>query len=117
MTRLSIAALAVFFAAVGGASMAASSVIVSVATEAPGVSAELMESTVTAPIEQALASIQGLTLVRSTSSVGKSYIEVRFANTDQALAAVRAALASVRLPKEASAPVVRIVPSLLSPLN
>lgn len=117
MTRFLSVTLAVVFAVVGGTSMAASKVVASVTTEATGVSADLMESTVTAPIEQALASIQGVTLVRSASSQGKSYVEVSLANTEQALVAVRAALASVRLPREASQPVVRIVPSLLSPLN
>jgi len=99
--------------------VAASKMIVSVTTEASGVSADLVESTVTAPIEQVLVSIQGVTVVRSASSQNKSYIEISIADSDaeQALPAIRVALASVRLPREASQPVVRIVPSLLSPPN
>lgn len=79
--------------------------IISVETSYPGASAEVVESKVTEPLEKELASIDGIRVLRSTSSEESSRINVEFTlsrNIDEAANDVRdrVSRAQGRLPPE-----------------
>ncbi len=78
-------------------------------TDYTGASAELMESRITTPIENALSSVSGIDQIVSTSSRGQSNIRITFtldANLDDAVNDVRNAIARMRqsLPEQADQP-------------
>lgn len=84
---------------------------ISVTTEYPGAPAELMQGFVTQPISQALASVEGVDYLSSSSVQGKSAIDVRLRlgqDLTQALSEVMAKVnqARYRLPEEAYDPVI-----------
>src|SRR5690606_23404448 len=84
---------------------------VAVVTVYPGADPESVEADVTVPIEQALATVPGLTRLTSQSSENISFVLAEFAwgsDVDQALRQVQANVASVAqlLPSQASTPVV-----------
>ncbi|MFN3716053.1 MAG: efflux RND transporter permease subunit [Thiobacillus sp.] len=85
--------------------------VVSVRTVYPGASAEVMESQVTKPLEDALSGIEGIRTIKSVSREEVSQITVEFAQSRDAEAAandVRDRVARTRglLPEEANDPVV-----------
>ena len=51
---------------------------ISISTDLPGASAETVASSVTSPLERALAILPGVTSITSTSSLGASAIDVQF---------------------------------------
>ncbi|MEW5979968.1 MAG: efflux RND transporter permease subunit [Acidobacteriota bacterium] len=80
-----------------------------VSTEYPNVGPEEIETIITEPIENSIASVPGVSRVRSRSAEGNSRITLEFAqgtNIDEAANDVRAALDRVRddLPPEAEPP-------------
>ena len=82
-----------------------------ITTEYPGAPAELMQGFVTQPIAQALASVEGVDYLSSSSVQGKSAIDVRLRlgqDSTQALIEVMARVNQVRyrLPEEAYDPVI-----------
>lgn len=84
---------------------------VAVVTVYPGADPESVEADVTVPIEEALATVSGLTRLTSQSSENISFVLAEFAwgsDVDQALRQVQANVASVAqlLPSQASTPVV-----------
>lgn len=90
-----------------------SSSMVTVRTIYPGASAETMKGFVTAPIERALASVDGLDYMESTSGGAISTINLRLklnADASKALAQVSAKVSEVRtdLPPGAEPPVINI---------
>lgn len=87
--------------------------IVTVRTYYSGASPELMESQVTTPIENALAGIDNVELISSSSWTGGSNITVQFrlgGNFESEAASVRDKVAGVRqrLPTDASPPYVTV---------
>ena len=88
-----------------------SNTVVNVTTVYPGASAELIQGFITTPIEQAVASAEGVDYITSSSVLGTStiqvYIKLNF-NPNQALTEVLAKVASVKylIPKESNDPVV-----------
>lgn len=79
--------------------------VVSVETSYPGASAEVVETKVTEPLEKEVASIDGIRVIRSTSSEERSGISVEFTldrNIDEAANDVRdrVSRARGRLPRE-----------------
>jgi multidrug efflux pump len=95
--------------------------IVSVSTNYPGASPEIIESQVTEPLEDVLSSIDGLRLMTSTSRQETSRISLEFAldrDPDAAAAEVRdrVSRARGRLPDEINEPVVAKVEADADPI-
>ncbi|MEG3063957.1 MAG: efflux RND transporter permease subunit [Comamonas sp.] len=87
------------------------SAVITVATEYPGASAELMQGFVTTTLSQAIATTQGVEYLSSASEQGRSTITAHLRlneNSDTALTEVLAKVNEVRylLPEEAYDPVV-----------
>src|SRR5213082_3513654 len=88
-----------------------SNTVVNVTTVYPGASAELIQGFITTPLEQAVASAEGVDYITSSSVQGTStiqvYIKLNF-DPNQALTEVLAKVNSVRylIPKESNDPVV-----------
>ncbi len=83
--------------------------VVSVSTSYPGASAEVVETQITEPIEEALSSIDGIKLMRSSSGDGRSNVTLEFdlrRNIDVAANDVRDKISRVRdrLPEEVDNP-------------
>src|SRR5512137_104201 len=79
--------------------------VVTVSTNYPGASAEVVESKITEPLEKEIASIDGIRVIRSTSAEEYSQISVEFnlsRNIDEAANDVRdrVSRAQGRLPPE-----------------
>jgi len=88
-----------------------SNTVVTVTTSYPGASPELMQGFITTPIEQAVASAEGVDYITSTSVQGVSTIQVFVRlnfDSNQALTEVLAKVNSVRylIPKESNDPVI-----------
>ncbi|HCH51060.1 MAG TPA: multidrug efflux protein [Proteus sp.] len=86
---------------------------ITIATDYPGASSELMQGFVTQPITQAVSSVEGVDYISSSSVQGKSLVTVRMElNRDptQALTQVMAKVNQVRykLPEQAYDPVVEL---------
>ncbi len=92
--------------------------IVSIETRVPGASADTIEASVVGPLESAMTKLEGVEEVRSTTSEGRSYVEVYFKTREQGrhLHLVQQAVAAVQptLQPSASGSVVasRETPSL-----
>src|ERR1700742_2097548 len=88
-----------------------SNTVVNITTSYPGASADLINGFITTPIEQAVASAEGVDYMTSSSVLGTStiqvYIKLNF-DPDQALTEVLAKTNSVKylIPKESNDPVV-----------
>ena len=88
-----------------------SNTVVNVTTVYPGASADLIQGFITTPIEQAVASAEGVDYITSSSVQGTStiqvYVKLNF-DPNQALTEVLAKVNSVRylIPKESNDPVV-----------
>src|SRR6201988_2467893 len=88
-----------------------SNTVVTVTTSYPGASPELMQGFITTPIEQAVASAEGVDYITSSSVLGVSTIQVFIKlnfDPNQALTEVLAKVNSVKylIPKESNDPVV-----------
>ncbi|MDH3621244.1 MAG: efflux RND transporter permease subunit [Gammaproteobacteria bacterium] len=86
--------------------------IVTVATTYPGANAQVIESQITKPIEDALSGIEGIDYISSISRAELSQVTVRFKldrNPDAAASDVRDRVAQSRraLPEEANDPIVQ----------
>jgi len=86
--------------------------IVTVATTYPGANAEVIETQITKPIEDALSGIEGVDYISSVSRAESSQVSVRFLldrDPDAAASDVRDRVAQSRafLPEEANPPVVQ----------
>ncbi len=82
---------------------------VHVQTHYPNASAEVVENTVTNPLEDQLAGIEGIDTITSESKYGASYISLTFRNgtsIDKSLIAIREAIGLASLPKDVKPPVV-----------
>ncbi|WP_263139871.1 MexW/MexI family multidrug efflux RND transporter permease subunit [Pseudomonas sp. RIT-PI-AD] len=84
---------------------------VTVTTLYPGASAELMQGFVTQPISQAVASVEGIDYLSSSSTQGKSLVTVRMQLNSDSIAALTEVMAKVnqikyRLPEGAYDPVI-----------
>ena len=84
---------------------------ISISTEYPGASAELMQGFVTQPIAQAVSSVEGIDYLSSSSIQGRSVITLRMLlnrDSTQALTEVMAKVNQVRykLPEQAFDPVI-----------
>lgn len=84
---------------------------VNITTTFPGASPELMESQVTTPLENAIAGVEGLDYIKSSSTQGSSNITANFKlgyNINAAVADVMSAVNSVRwqLPQAVNDPVI-----------
>src|SRR5215471_1764440 len=88
-----------------------SNTVVNVTTSYPGASAQLIQGFITTPIEQAVASAEGVDYITSSSVLGTStiqvYIKLNF-DPNQALTEVLAKTNSVKylIPKESNDPIV-----------
>src|SRR6267143_564068 len=88
-----------------------SNTVVNVTTTYPGASADLIQGFITTPIEQAVASAEGVDYITSSSVLGTStiqvYIKLNF-DPNQALTEVLAKVNSVKylIPKESNDPIV-----------
>ena len=88
-----------------------SNTVVNVTTSYPGASADLIQGFITTPIEQAVASAEGVDYITSSSVLGTStiqvYIKLNF-DPSQALTEVLAKVNSVKylIPKESNDPIV-----------
>src|SRR5256885_218365 len=88
-----------------------SNTVVNVTTSYPGASANLIQGFITTPLEQAVASAEGVDYITSSSVQGTStiqvYIKLNF-DPNQALTEVLAKVNSVRylIPKESNDPIV-----------
>ena len=88
-----------------------SNTVVNVTTSYPGASADLIQGFITTPIEQAVASAEGVDYITSSSVLGTStiqvYIKLNF-DPNQALTEVLAKVNSVKylIPKESNDPIV-----------
>jgi multidrug efflux pump len=88
-----------------------SNTVVNVTTVYPGASADLIQGFITTPIEQAVASAEGVDYITSSSVQGTStiqvYIKLNF-DPNQALTEVLAKVNSVKylIPKESNDPIV-----------
>ncbi|MGC5702544.1 MexW/MexI family multidrug efflux RND transporter permease subunit [Pseudomonas sp. NFXW11] len=85
--------------------------MISVTTDYPGAPAELMQGFVTQPINQALASVEGVDYVSSSSVQGRSLITLRMALNQDSARALSEVIAKVnqvkyRLPEQAYDPVI-----------
>src|SRR5713101_2323225 len=95
--------------------------IVSVRTLLPGASPEEIESTVTRRIEDAVATVEGIENIRSTSTESLSIVTINFnlkREIDVAAQDVRDAVASVisLLPRDAKPPLIKKLDSDASPI-
>jgi len=86
--------------------------IVTVFTAYPGANAQVIESQITKPIEDALSGIEGIDYIRSISRAERSQVTVRFKlarDADGAASDVRDRVAQARgaLPEEADEPIVQ----------
>lgn len=95
--------------------------VVTVTTGYPGASAEIMESQVTQPLEEALAGIEGIELISSISREENSQITVRFKvsrNVDTAANDVRDRVGRTRkqLPDDVDEPVIAKVEADAQPI-
>jgi multidrug efflux pump len=86
--------------------------VVTVATNYPGANAQVIESQITKPIEDALSGIEGIDFIQSVSRAESSQVTVRFRLTrdaDAAASDVRDRVAQARgaLPDEAQEPIVQ----------
>ncbi len=86
--------------------------IVTVATSYPGANAQVIESQITKPIEDALSGIEGIDYISSVSRAESSQVTVRFRldrDADAAASDVRDRVAQARgfLPEEANEPIVQ----------
>src|SRR5210317_1514307 len=86
--------------------------IVTVATNYPGANAQVIESQITKPIEDALSGIEGIDFISSISRAESSQVTVRFKldrDPDAAASDVRDRVAQSReaLPEEANEPIVQ----------
>ncbi len=84
---------------------------ISISTEYPGASAELMQGFVTQPISQAVSSVEGIDYLSSSSVQGRSIVSLRMElnrDSTQALTEVMAKVNQVRykLPEQAFDPVI-----------
>lgn len=84
---------------------------ITIRTEYPGASAELMQGFVTQPISQAVSSVEGIDYISSSTVQGRSTITIRMelnSNSTQALTEVMAKVNQVRykLPEKAYDPVI-----------
>ena len=80
---------------------------VAVETTYPGASAEVVETKITEPLEKEVAAIEGIRLIRSSSSEQSSRITVEFnldRNIDEAANDVRDRVARVKLPDAVNPP-------------
>jgi len=87
--------------------------IVTINTSYDGASAALMESQVTTIIENALAGVDGVQYISSSSYTSRSYITVRFrigGNFEEEAAAVRDKVSAVAnlLPPDANSPTITV---------
>ncbi len=94
--------------------------VVTVSTRLTGASAEVIESTVTKPLEDSIAGIEGVDIVTSISRAEQSQITVRFRlerDPDSAAAEVRDKVSRVRgrLPDAADEPVISKVEADATP--
>lgn len=94
--------------------------VVTVSTRLTGASAEVIESTVTKPLEDSIAGIEGVDIVTSISRAEQSQISVRFRlerDPDSAAAEVRDKVSRVRgrLPEAADEPVISKVEADATP--
>src|SRR3990167_5999006 len=94
---------------------------VSILTVYSGANASLVESRITMPIEMALAGVNGIETLTSSTRQGQSYIDVTFKlgyNMDVATDDVRSSIERIRgaLPKDASPPVVAKADSTNTPV-
>lgn len=83
---------------------------VQVHTYYPNASSELVENSVTNPLEDQLAGIEGIEVMTSDSRYEKSYISLQFKNgtsIDKSLVAIREAIGLADLPTEVKPPVVQ----------
>ena len=85
---------------------------ISIATEYPGASPDLMQGFVTQPIAQSVATVEGIDYLSSSSTQGRSVINVRMklnADSNKAMTEVMARINEVkyRLPPEAYDPVIK----------
>jgi multidrug efflux pump len=85
--------------------------VISVTTDYPGAPAELMQGFVTQPINQSLASVEGVDYVSSSSVQGRSQITLRMALNQDSAKALSDVIAKVnqvkyRLPEQAYDPVI-----------
>lgn len=85
--------------------------VISVTTDYPGAPAELMQGFVTQPINQSLASVEGVDYVSSSSVQGRSLITLRMALNQDSAKALSDVIAKVnqvryRLPDQAYDPVI-----------
>ena len=95
--------------------------VVSVRTDYPGASAEIVETQVTNPLEDSLSGIEGIEIIESTSRAEESRITVRFrleVDPDTAANDVRDRVARVRgrLPDDIEEPIVSKVEADASPI-
>lgn len=95
--------------------------IVSVRTILPGASPEEIESTITKRVEDAVATVEGIDLMRATSTESTSIITITFnlkRDIDVAAQDVRDAVATVIsfLPREAKAPLIKKLDTDASPI-
>src|SRR5918993_3167690 len=86
--------------------------VVTVATGYPGANAQVIESQITKPIEDALSGIEGIDFIQSVSRAESSQVTVRFKldrDADAAASDVRDRVAQARgvLPEEANEPIVQ----------
>ncbi len=82
---------------------------VHVHTHYPNASAEVVENTVTNPLEDRLAGIEGIDTITSNSQYGASHISLSFLNgtsIDKALIAIREAIGLAYLPSQVKSPIV-----------
>src|SRR5205809_5806118 len=95
--------------------------IVSVRTILPGAAPEEMESTVTRRIEDAVATVEGIDFIRSTSTESLSIVTITFGlnrNIDVAAQDVRDAVAGTiaLMPRDAKPPLIRKLDADASPI-
>lgn len=84
---------------------------ITITTQYPGASAELMQGFVTQPISQAVASVEGIDYLSSSSTQGRSLVTVRMQLNSDSIAALTEAMAKVnqikyKLPEGAYDPVI-----------
>ncbi|MCC6589618.1 MAG: efflux RND transporter permease subunit [Bryobacterales bacterium] len=95
--------------------------IISIRTTLPGASPEEVESTITRRIEDAVATVEGIENIRSTSTESASIVGVNFSlnrNIDVAAQDVRDAVATVisLLPRDAKPPLIKKLDADASPI-
>ncbi|HBO3986861.1 TPA: MexW/MexI family multidrug efflux RND transporter permease subunit [Pseudomonas aeruginosa] len=86
---------------------------ITVSTEYPGASAELMQGFVTQPIAQAVSSVEGIDYLSSSSTQGRSLVTLRMELNRDSTQALTEAMAKVnqvryRLPERAYDPVIEL---------